>query len=110
MTRPSATTTSEQTDTMDAQSGALDARFHINQCRISTLKVQLLDLKDHKTYLTRGVKEGGIKCICCNQLIAYSKKVFECSKCKTDLRLYFEEQETTLRKQIKTLEDELLTI
>ena len=95
---------------MDTRSGALDARVHINQRRIGTLKAQLIDLKDHKAYLTRGAKEGGFKCICCNQLIAYSKKVFKCSKCKADLWLYFEEQEMTLRKQIKTLEDELLTI
>ena len=110
MTSQSGAATLEQMDSMDAQSGAIEARVSLNQHRMSTLKAQSLDLKDHKDCLTRGIKKGGFKCVNCNQLIAYSTKVVKCTKCKANFWLYFEEQETTLRKQIDALEDELSTI
>ena len=95
---------------MEDQSSALDARVNINnRRRTSILKAQLLDFKDHKASLTKGEKKGGFKCVCCKQLIAYAKKVFACPKCFADHRLYFQEQETSLRDQIKALEDELLS-
>ena len=77
---------------------------------MSSLKAQLLDLIDHKSHLTRGSKKGGFKCVNYNQMIAYLTKVVECTKCKANFWLYFEEQETTLRKQIYALDDELSTI
>ena len=100
----------EHRDSMDAQSGSLEARVTLIQRRMSSLKAQVFDLKDHKSHLTRGSKKGGFKCANCNQMIAYSSKVDDCTKCKANFRLYFEEQETTLRKQIDALEDELSTI
>ena len=94
---------------METQPSALDARVNINKRKISTIKAQLLDLKDHKASLTKGEKKGGFKCVCCKQLIAYAKKVFACPKCFADHWLYFQEQETSLREQVEALEDEILS-
>ena len=37
------------------------------------------------------------------------KKVFTCQRCGTDHRLFPREQETTLKDEIKALEEELLS-
>ena len=100
----------EHMDLMKAQSGSLEARVTQIQRKMSSLKAQFFDLKDHKHHLTRGSKKGGFRCANCNQMINYSSKVDDCTKCKASFRLFFEEQETTLRKHIDALEDELSTI
>ena len=100
----------EHRDSMDAQSGSLEARVKLIQRKMSSLKAQFFYLKNHKHHLTRGSKKGGFRCANCNQMINYSSKVDGCTKCKANFRLYFEEQETTLRKQIDALENELSTI
>ena len=55
--------------------------------------------------VSRGERSGGFKCIFCQQHIPYVKESFTCKNCGHNHLIYFRKQKTSLRDEVRDLEE-----